>query len=301
MLVGPTNIRTCLSFQSSAPSTQTQTQTIFFFLSVYLKPRLSLSVSGGPQHYKATQSALLTSDSWSPMTMVSLGWQGERTTLGVGYSRIVTGGGGLSGAYHSNSASASAAWQVSRAWNVGISGSYGNYQTLTPLFIQSSPGGHTLSGTASAQRSLSEHLERAARIQLDTPELRWDSGAIYKPGYQVAHLYPLTISSPDHYKDSYAANRSTSSAGRIQCPALPGHSSSPAHALLDPDVYRMARRLGSKLGLAGALQVGHADFGGAAHHAEGPGRLEPKREFARAAAKHHAADSQPFPPSADCR
>jgi hypothetical protein len=146
-----------LSSQAAAPSTQTQTQTIFFFFSVYLKPRLSLSVSGGPQHYKATQSPLLTSDSWSPMTMVSLGWQGERTTLGVAYSRTVTGGGGLSGAYHSKAASASAGWQVSRTWNVGISGSYGNYQTLTPLFIQSSPGGHTISGTASAQRSLAEH------------------------------------------------------------------------------------------------------------------------------------------------
>ncbi len=147
-----------LSYQATAPSTQTQTQTIFFFLSVYLQPRLSLSVSGGPQHYKATQSPLLTSQSWSPMTMVSLDWQGERTTLGVGYSRIVTGGGGLSGAYHSNTASASATWQVNRAWSTGISGSYGNYKTLTPLFLQSSPGGHTISGTASAQRLLSDHL-----------------------------------------------------------------------------------------------------------------------------------------------
>jgi hypothetical protein len=146
-----------LSYQAAAPSTQTATQTIFFFLSVYLKPRLSLSVSGGPQHYRATQSPLLTSESWSPMTMASLAWQGERTTLGVSYARIVTGGGGLNGAFHSNSAGASAMWQISRTWHAGVSGSYVTYKTLTPLFIQSSSGGHTLLGTVSAQRPLSEH------------------------------------------------------------------------------------------------------------------------------------------------
>ena len=32
------------------------------------------------------------------------------------------------------------------------------YDTLTPLFVQSNPGGHTISATASAQRSLTDHL-----------------------------------------------------------------------------------------------------------------------------------------------
>lgn len=86
-----------LSYQAAATGlqaqtqTQTQTQTILLFLTVYLKPKLSLSLSEGPQHYTATQASLPASASWAPMTMVSLGWRGERTTLAVSYQRTAGG------------------------------------------------------------------------------------------------------------------------------------------------------------------------------------------------------------------
>jgi hypothetical protein len=146
------------SYRVAAPGTLTQTETIFAFLTVYLKPALSLSVSGGPQHYRATQSPLPAAASWQPMIMASLGWQGERTTLAASYARVVTGGGGLNGAFNSNSANVSAVWQATRNWKVGVSSSYSVYNTLTPLFVQSNPGGHTISAAASAQRSLTDHL-----------------------------------------------------------------------------------------------------------------------------------------------
>ncbi len=159
-LGGTYQYQNVLSYQAEATSqqTQTQTQTIFLFLTIYLKPKLSLSVSGGPQHYRATQSPFPASASWAPMTMVSLGWQGDRTTLAASYARTVTGGGGLNGAFQSTSATASGGWQMSRTWSVGISGSYSNYKTLTPSFLSSSSGGHTLLGTVSLQRSLTDHL-----------------------------------------------------------------------------------------------------------------------------------------------
>ncbi len=75
------------SNQLSPSQTRMQTQTIFGFVSIYLKPTLSLSISAGPQHYSAVQMPLPSSQSWTPMTMVSLGWQGERTTLGLSYSQ----------------------------------------------------------------------------------------------------------------------------------------------------------------------------------------------------------------------
>ncbi len=146
------------SYQVAAFGTQTQTETIFAFLTFYLKPTLSLSVSGGPQHYRATQSPLPAAASWQPMIMASLGWQGERTTLAASYARVVTGGGGLNGAFQSNSANISGTWQATRNWKVGVSSSYSVYNTLTPLFVQSNPGGHTISAITSAQRSLSDHL-----------------------------------------------------------------------------------------------------------------------------------------------
>ncbi len=139
-------------------NTQTQTQTIFGFCTVYLKPTLSVSISGGPQHSDTTQAPLPASRSWSPMLTASLGWQGQRTSLAASFSKIVTGGGGLTGAYHSYSANLSGRWQVSRNWSFGLSASYWLYQTLTPFFFGSNSGGHTVSGTASVQHPLGEHL-----------------------------------------------------------------------------------------------------------------------------------------------
>src|SRR5271157_2964919 len=138
--------------------TQTQTQTVFLFLTAHLKPTLSLTLSGGPQHSDATQLPLPPSRSWSPLTMASLSWQGQRTSLAASYSRTVTGGGGLTGAYHSNTANVSGRWQLSRTWSVGLSASYSLYKTLTPFFLGSNSGGHTVSGTASVQHPLGEHL-----------------------------------------------------------------------------------------------------------------------------------------------
>ncbi len=147
-----------LSYQSTAPSTRTQTDTIFFFLTTYLKPNLSISISAGPQHYSSTQEALPTAASWQPMTMASLSWQGERTTVAASYARTVSGGGGLNGTFNSNNAGLFVTWRASRNWTTGISGSYANYQSLTPLFVAATAGGHTLSGSVSAQRAISNRL-----------------------------------------------------------------------------------------------------------------------------------------------
>jgi hypothetical protein len=146
-----------LSFQDNAPSTETQTQTVFLFLTMYLKPNFSVSVSAGPQHYSATQALQAPSASWQPLTMVSASWQGERTTVSGSYSRMVSGGGGLSGAFHTNNASLGLSWRASRNWSTGVSGGYSNYQSLTPQFLYTSAGGHTLFGTASLQRTLGSH------------------------------------------------------------------------------------------------------------------------------------------------
>ena len=146
-----------LSFSSSAPGTQTQTQAIFAFLTVYVKPNLSLSFSAGPQHYNSVQPGLPVASSWQPMTMFSVSWRGERTTISGSYARTVSGGGGLNGTFHSNNASLSLGWRATRNWTANISGSYQNNRTLTPYFVAATPGGHSLSGTVSMQRTVGEH------------------------------------------------------------------------------------------------------------------------------------------------
>ena len=59
------------------------------------------------------------------MTMASLGWQGERTRCDIVFADR-EGGGGLNGAYHSNSAGASSCWQMSRNWTAGLAARYAN-------------------------------------------------------------------------------------------------------------------------------------------------------------------------------
>jgi hypothetical protein len=146
-----------LAYPVNAQS-ETQTHTVFLFYTVYLKPTLSLSLSGGPQHFDVAQFPLPASRSWTPAAAASLGWQGRHTNFAASYSRIVTGGGGLVGAFHSNSANASARWQIARTWNVGSAAGYAIYKNVTPFFFLSSQDGHNVSGTASVQHQIGEHF-----------------------------------------------------------------------------------------------------------------------------------------------
>jgi len=146
-----------LAYPVNAQS-ETQTHTVFVFYTVYLKPTFSVSLSGGPQHFDVAQFPLPAARSWSPAATASMGWQGLHTNFAASYSRTVSGGGGLVGAYHSNSANASARWQLARTWNVGSAASYAIYKNVTPFFFLASPGGHTVSGTVSVQHQISEHF-----------------------------------------------------------------------------------------------------------------------------------------------
>lgn len=139
-------------------SNETRTQAIFLFYTLYLKSKLSLSVSGGAQHTDTAQAPLPDSRSWSPANTASLGWQARRTNLAASYSRIVTGGGGLVGAFHSNNASASVRQLLTRNWNIGANGNYSIYKNVTPAFLLATPGGHTISGTATVERRIGEHF-----------------------------------------------------------------------------------------------------------------------------------------------
>ena len=140
------------------PQNEIQTHSVFLFYTIYFTPTVSLSLSGGPQHSDVSQPPLPSSGEWNPAATVSVGWQGQHTGFAAGYSHIVTGGGGLVGAYHSNSANASLRQQLTKNWNAGVGGGYSIYDTLTPLLFSSNPGGHSVSGTAVVRRMLGQHL-----------------------------------------------------------------------------------------------------------------------------------------------
>jgi hypothetical protein len=136
-----------------------QTNTVFFFYTIYLKPTFSLSFSGGPQHYTISQSPLPTQSTWSPYFTASVGWQGRNTNYSARYSRIVAGGGGLVGVFKSDVATVTARWQFARTWSAGSVATYGNNKDVTPSSFLSTEGGHSIYGTVSLEHQLSERFQ----------------------------------------------------------------------------------------------------------------------------------------------
>ncbi|MGB6744648.1 MAG: hypothetical protein WBE38_13460, partial [Terracidiphilus sp.] len=137
---------------------ETKTHTIYAFYTISPKHNLSISISGGPQYYAVSQTLLPASGSWGPTVTVSMGWQQAQTNFAASYSREVTGGGGLLGAFESSSANASARWRISREWSTGVNGNYAINKSVTPLTFTSTQGGHTVSGTATVEYSINQQL-----------------------------------------------------------------------------------------------------------------------------------------------
>lgn len=142
----------------AAVASDTQTHTISGFYTIYLTKNLSMSISGGPQYFQVSEVSLPASSSWSPSFSASTGWQGNRTSFAASYSRHVGGGGGLFGAFHSTGASGTAHWQIARAWSVGAGANYSLNKSITQLSSLGNENGHSVSGIASVDHAISQHL-----------------------------------------------------------------------------------------------------------------------------------------------
>ena len=133
-------------------------QTVLAFYTIYFNPSLSLSLSGGPQYFDATQSPSPRVTSWTPSINAAVGWQRSHPNFAASYSRSITGTTGLSGVFDLNSANASVSWQFARTWIAGSQASYTINKNATPSFALSDPGGHSLSGTILVQHVMGERL-----------------------------------------------------------------------------------------------------------------------------------------------
>jgi hypothetical protein len=161
--------------KGAVSDTETQTNTVYLFYTIYLKEGLSLSVSGGPQEYNeessapastTAQASTFKSSAWSPGGTASMNWQGVHTNFTARYSRSVTAGGGLIGTFDSNSASALARWQPARKWTLGVSADYSILKSLTPeSFFSTNLGGHTIAGIATVDHPLNASF--GVRFQYD--------------------------------------------------------------------------------------------------------------------------------------
>jgi hypothetical protein len=135
-----------------------QTNTLFLFYTATLGEGFSLSVSAGPQHYDYAQAPLAVYASLTAAATASVAWQGEQTSFAASYSRTTTAGAGQLGALSSNTANMAANWQLARNWTVNLSAAYALYNTVSPLSVSLSEGGHSISGSCSLYHSLSDHF-----------------------------------------------------------------------------------------------------------------------------------------------
>jgi len=156
-----TNSLTCPASRRS----QTRTNTAYFFYSLYFGRALSLSISGGPQHFESKMPPLPLTSAWTPALTASLGWQSGHVSVAASYSRTVNGGGGLFGAFHSNSMTSHLRWQLTRDWTIDSQGAYEIHKTVNALFVTAGAGGHTVSGQVTLQRRIGEKLTLETTFQ----------------------------------------------------------------------------------------------------------------------------------------
>jgi hypothetical protein len=164
-------------------SSSTTTQAMVLFYTMYFSRTFSLSVLFGPQHLTSVQPQIPRSSSWTPEVMASVGWQRSHTNFAAGYTRIVRGGQGLIGAYHTNNANASAEWEMARTWSSGLGGSYAIFKNAIPFQSNLNEGGHTLTGTISVHHSIRERFS----VEAGYSHLHQSYGAIQLPSRSHAH------------------------------------------------------------------------------------------------------------------
>lgn len=142
----------------SAGLSETQTHAILVFYTLYPSTRFSLSFFAGPQYSDTIQPPLAAlhiqlpaAIAWTPAAGGSLSWQGRANSFAMSYSHTISGGSGLMGAVHMDSATMSLQQQMSRSLNGSLSGSYVQNDVIGS-FLPGTNNGHTLSGTVSLQK-----------------------------------------------------------------------------------------------------------------------------------------------------
>jgi hypothetical protein len=160
---------------------ETQTHALLLFYTLRPSTRFSISFFGGPEYaelgpqFSATTGSTPSpaSNSWNPEAGASLSWQGRVTNLAVSYAHMISSSGGLIGAVRQDTGSVSIGQQLSKTLNATVSGMYAQNDVLGAAALASS-NGHTVSGTASLQQQVGQHLN----VQLGYTRLHQDYGGV---------------------------------------------------------------------------------------------------------------------------
>jgi hypothetical protein len=139
-------------------SSTVRTNTISAYYTIFPSEGLSLSVSGGAVRYEVGETSEPSTSAWDPSWAVSLGWQGMHTGFAAGYSRSISGGGGLFGAYRTDGANGSFHWRMSQTWTADLGAAYYETKSVTPLLSLNTGNGHSVTGNVRIGHSFTDHL-----------------------------------------------------------------------------------------------------------------------------------------------
>ncbi len=153
---------------------ETQTHAVIFFYTLNASPRASISVFGGPQRSDTVEpSPLPALQKWTPAAGASLNWQSRLTNVAFSYAHLIAGGGGLVGAVQSDSGTVVLRQQITKLLAGSVSGLYAQNDILGGAVLGAS-NGHTVSGTASLQQLVGQHLS----VQLGYTRLHQDYSTV---------------------------------------------------------------------------------------------------------------------------
>ena len=154
-----------LSFPTPGEN-ETQTHAALLFYALCPSSRFTISLFGGPQYAEigpqfavGVPTPAPASRMWTPAAGGSMNWQGRFTSLAASYMHIISNSNGLVGAAKTDTATVSIRQQITRALGASVSGGYSELQVVGGLAqTVASSNGHTVSGTASLQRTFGEHV-----------------------------------------------------------------------------------------------------------------------------------------------
>ena len=175
------------------PPIETQVHSFAPFYTVYVTPAFSISVSGGAQHMSEAYNSAKSHHIWSPSGVINVEWLGKRGDVTASYLHTIASGGGLYGAFHSDTVSSAGGWEISRTWSVRLETSYATLSAVTSLTGLGYNGGNALTVGAALKRTFGEHV--SAECGYDRIQENYAGIPVVAPnsdrGY-VAVTYELT-------------------------------------------------------------------------------------------------------------
>lgn len=128
------------------------------YYSFFIRPQMTLSVSGGPEYYSATAPGTSRQTGWEPSVVGSFHVAKSKAAFSIDYQHMISAGGGLAGAFRMDTANAAVNLEMSRTWGIGASAGYTNNKNILPAFQFLEPGGHSMVASASIRHAIGEHV-----------------------------------------------------------------------------------------------------------------------------------------------